>query len=119
MVRPQSEHLPEVAGNQSSDNTLTLDTSPPPELENAIEYYRRICQSQYPWVIIPQDRDASSLYKERPMLARAIVIATSWATSEHHLALKSQFLKDIGESYLIRTEKSIDLLQAVLVYLGW
>ena len=53
------------------------------------------------------------------MLAQAVFIATTWRFPARQLALKDKFLKDLSERYFVESERSLDLLQAMIVYFGW
>lgn len=76
-------------------------------------------ETHYPFVLIPEECNGLELYRERPKLALAIVVVTSWRNPERQSAVRTRFLREIGESFFVNAEKSFDLLQAVLVYLGW
>jgi len=119
-VQSQSPELVSVAAVPSvSSSAAALENLPLEEFETLVKCYRRMSEAHFPYVLIPEGCHALSLYRERPMLARAIVIITSWRNPERQSALRTSFLKDLGERYFIKCERSLDLLQAVLVYFGW
>lgn len=89
------------------------------EFETSLKCYRRMSETHFPFVLIPESCNALSLCRERPMLARAIAIVTSWRSPERQSVLRTYFLKDLAEKYFIKSERSLDLLQAVLVYYVW
>lgn len=53
------------------------------------------------------------------MLAQAIFIVTSWRNPARQAALRSIYLRDLSEKYFMRSERSFDLLQSLIVYFGW
>ncbi|KIW20641.1 hypothetical protein PV08_01218 [Exophiala spinifera] len=106
---PQSS-LPAVIGS----DMLSLD-----ECDALLNTYREMSRSVHPFVLLPQSCRAAPLIEERPMLAQAIFIVTSWQNPARQAALRSIFLRDLSEKYFMRSERSFDLLQALIVYFGW
>lgn len=93
---------------------LSLD-----ECEALLNTYREMSRVNYPFVLLHQSCRAASLIEERPMLAQAIFIVTSWKNPARQAALRSIFLRDLSEKYFMRYERSFDLLQSLIVYFGW
>ncbi|KAK5212266.1 hypothetical protein LTR47_007185 [Exophiala xenobiotica] len=89
------------------------------ECDSLITAYRRMSQTNYPFVILPESCRAASLIEERPMLAQAIFIVTSWRNSARQATLRASFLRDVSDKFLMRSERSLDLLQGLIVYFGW
>lgn len=81
--------------------------------------YRRMSVTNYGYVIIPETCSAAALIQERPLLALAVFIVTSWRNHARQSALQDSFMKELGERYVIKSERSLDLLQALIVYFGW
>lgn len=98
---------------------IGTDLLPLAECELLIKDYRRMSQKNLPFVVVPESCRAVLLMEERPMLAQAIFTVTSWRNAARQAALQANFLKDLGERYFIRSERSLDLLQALIVYFGW
>ncbi|TAQ89648.1 hypothetical protein B7494_g2009 [Chlorociboria aeruginascens] len=73
----------------------------------------------FPFVIIPQGTVARNLEQERPFLYSAIILAASCYTPTTQKALARDFVKDLNIRLFEHGEKSLDLLQGLLVYLGW
>lgn len=74
---------------------------------------------QFPYVIIPEEVSAAQLLEKRPLLSQAIGIATSWCAPEKQGLRRTLFLQILGAKYFVECERSLDLLQALLVYFGW
>jgi len=53
------------------------------------------------------------------MLAQAIFIVTSWKNPARQHTLRSSYLRDLSDRYFVRSERSFDLLQSLIVYYGW
>ncbi|OAL30291.1 hypothetical protein AYO20_08769 [Fonsecaea nubica] len=118
----QNPELVSPSGFHSTHSDVTshclLDISPE-ECESLLNDYRRMSSNHFPYVLLPEACTVATLIEERPMLAQAIFISTTWRTPARQSALKDKFLKDLGEMYFVRSERSLDLLQALLVYFGW
>lgn len=89
------------------------------ECELLLNDYRRMSTNHFPFVIIPDTCPVSTLIEERPMLAQAIFVSTSWRFPARQEALRDKFLKGFSDRYFIKSERSLDLLQALIVYFGW
>jgi len=63
--------------------------------------------------------NAQRLSEQSPFLYQAIIFAASYHDSVHQLALGEEFTKDVTEHLVIRGEKSLDILQGLLVYISW
>ncbi|KAK5277876.1 hypothetical protein LTR40_009853, partial [Exophiala xenobiotica] len=110
----------ELGGSQSIFPAVVgTEMLPLEECDSLITAYRRMSQTNYPFVILPESCRAASLIEERPMLAQAIFIVTSWRNSARQATLRASFLRDVSDKFLMRSERSLDLLQGLIVYFGW
>ncbi|KIX09385.1 uncharacterized protein Z518_00464 [Rhinocladiella mackenziei CBS 650.93] len=109
-----STKIQSLPTNASGISNLSLE-----ECESLLSHYRRMSQSFFPYVIVPETCQAASVIQERPMLAQAIFIVTTWRNPIVQSPLQAQFLKELGERYFIKSERSLDLLQGLIVYFGW
>ena len=89
------------------------------ECEILVNDYRRMSSNHFPYVIIPEACPVATLIDERPMLAQAVFIVTAWRLPHRQHALRDKFLQDFSDRYFIKSERSLDLLQALIVYFGW
>ena len=89
------------------------------ELQSAIETYHKMSAGNFPFVLLPHDCSASSLAIQRPMLSQAIGVVTSWTTPAAQSARQDHFLAVLGHKYFVKYERSLDLLQSLLVYFAW
>jgi hypothetical protein len=89
------------------------------ECDMLVNDYRRMSTNNFPYVIIPDACPVATLVEERPMLAQAIFVATTWRFPERQQALKDKFLLDLSHRYFVKSERSLDLLQALIVYSAW
>lgn len=75
--------------------------------------------SQVPFVVIPQNMTADILRKEKPFVYMAVMIVCSFENTGIQMALGKKMLEYITERLILRGEKSMDLLQGLLIYLSW
>lgn len=86
-----------------------------------LELYREKRMPQFPFVVLPADPDLSliRLREESPLLFVAVIGSVLYdrpaQQQEIGEALRVQFMQRI----LLRSERSLDLLQALLVWLAW
>ncbi|KAG4438974.1 hypothetical protein IFR05_005546 [Cadophora sp. M221] len=81
--------------------------------------YRTQQASQLPFVVIPTDATSESLRRERPMLWKAVMTAASYQNALRQEALGWKLMEEFASRILLRAERSLDLLQALLVHLTW
>ncbi len=74
---------------------------------------------QFPFVLIPETMTASAMYAEKPHLFWIIMAAVVPQTDTTHADIKIWFRRYLAEHLIVRQEKSLDLLQAILVHLAW
>lgn len=81
--------------------------------------YRNNMGPQFPFVVIPDDVSAVELAQKKPFLYRTVIMAASY----HDRTGQSRMTKDIfqylSKHMIIRNEKSMDLLQGLLVLMAW
>lgn len=88
------------------------------DLETSLPTYRRMSSDFWPFVMVPEDTKAAVLLQERPLLSQAIVLATSWNSPLKQAVWKKSFLEELSSKYFA-FERSLELLQSLLVYFGW
>ncbi len=81
--------------------------------------FRTQMAPQYPFVVIPPEATSESLRKERPMLWKAILTAASCHNASRQEAMGWEFIEEFSKRLLLKAEKSLDLLQAILIHLAW
>jgi hypothetical protein len=73
----------------------------------------------FPFVWISQDESPERLFRERPMLYMAIMVVTCQKNIEMQQELAQQYREELGRRIWTCTEKNIQLLQGIMVYLAW
>ncbi|ETI23719.1 hypothetical protein G647_05524 [Cladophialophora carrionii CBS 160.54] len=104
--------------HSDASNSYLLEI-PLEECEVLLNDYRRMSANHFPYVMIPEACPVATLVEERPMLAQAVFVATTWRFPERQRALQDKFLHHFNHRYFVKSEKSLDLLQALIVYFAW
>ncbi|ORY11334.1 hypothetical protein BCR34DRAFT_587994 [Clohesyomyces aquaticus] len=72
----------------------------------------------FPFVPLPKDRLSRDLIQQRPMLMFALLTTTSYDSPLLQFALSREFRK-VAMVKIMNGEKSLDLLQGLLVFVAW
>ena len=86
--------------------------------ETLLSIYRNQLSSRLPFVIIPPGITARQLQATRPLLMKVIRMV---ASVRHLRLMRGQsraVMEHISNAILMRSERSLDLLQGILVFLG-
>ncbi|KUJ06341.1 uncharacterized protein LY89DRAFT_413077 [Mollisia scopiformis] len=81
--------------------------------------FRTQMSPQFPFVVISPDATSESLLREKPMLWKAVMTAASYHKPIRQEAMGWKLMEDFSTRLLMKAEKSLDLLQALLVHLAW
>lgn len=87
--------------------------------ETLLSIYKNQLSSRFPFVTIPAGTTARQLQASRPLLMKVIRMV---ASVRHLRLMKGQshaVMEHISNAILIRSERSLDLLQGILVFLGF
>lgn len=111
---------------------MALASQPPPipcepteldaedrDVDIRLHHYQAHLAPQFPFVVIPSGATVGQMRKEKPFLLRVIVTVASIQDLVHRKALGEEVLKDIAHRLLVQGEKSLDLLQGILVFAAW
>jgi hypothetical protein len=108
-------------GIRKSTNTTEIahSTSCGHEDEMLLNRFRRLMAPNMPFVVLKSGCSAPDLTKSDPILMHAIrVVAYFHDTSKQQIMAKG-LMRDICERQLINGEKSLGLVQAILVFSNW
>jgi hypothetical protein len=89
------------------------------EVELLFDRYQRLMAPNMPFVVLPRCTSAATLAKTSPFLMHAIRVVSSFHDTSKQQALAKDLSRQICERLLINGEKSMDLLQGLLVFLNW
>ncbi|EME49367.1 hypothetical protein DOTSEDRAFT_68225 [Dothistroma septosporum NZE10] len=89
------------------------------EAESLLDRFRRLMATGMPFVIIPAEATASSLQSSSPVLLRSICTIALVHDLPRQQALVKELVRDVAERIMVKSEKSIDLLQSILMVVAW
>lgn len=89
------------------------------EAEILVDRFRRLMAHTFPFVILPQNARASQLSIDKPLLLHSIVTVTYFHDFPRQQMMLKHLMRDISERVIINNEKSIDILQGILVLVAW
>lgn len=87
--------------------------------EKLLEFFRTEMNHHFPFVVVPSVLTPGLFRQDHPFLFRACIAAAAHCDPPTQMRLGEDLLKTIGERMLVRSEKSLDLLQGLLVLIGW
>lgn len=80
--------------------------------------YRQMC-SFFPFVIIDEDATIGQLIHSQPYTLHAALVVSSGDNKDLQVILEKGFREQLLRAVMVDGEKSIDLLQALVLYLAW
>lgn len=114
------------------DNTKTLPTPPVAtavdfeslgislaEAEILLDRYKRLMSPGMPFVPLPSDTTARHLQSHKPVLLQAISVVAYFHDLPRQRELVKHLTRNLSERILMNSEKSVDILQAILVFVTW
>ena len=123
---PQADHQPpNIFGDNPVDSQGYVDYSqliPQPDSEMEQRVFGEFIEGMnyfFPFVMLPTSESAATLRRTRPYLYRACVFAAARRYPVWQRQLAEGILRHIGEGMLVYGERSLDLLQSLLVFLSW
>jgi hypothetical protein len=87
------------------------------QMQILLDSYRSMVDF-FPFVSLPKDCRCQDLLQHRPMLMFAVLTVSSYDSAVLQSTLSSEFRK-IVMVRIMKGEKSLDLLQALLVFIAW
>ncbi len=111
-------------GQQAVDDIeTTLLSSPlePDEFEanELIKAYQNETVNQSPFVILPPGTTSSDLRQKLPLLYNAVILATSSHHPTRQAFYEKQIVEVVTDQLLIHNNKSLELLQSILLVITW
>ena len=110
--------LPNDPVGGATDRSLSVEPDDQ-EAELLLLEFKTNMTEQFPFVVIAPDSTSQSLQHEKPLLWKAIIVAASHEKSDRQLALGSKLMEDLTTRLLLRVERSLDVLQALLIFIAW
>jgi hypothetical protein len=110
--------VPAPAAPSQAERAIGLPQLELREAEEMLERFKKLTH-QFPFVVLPESWTLATLLKDRPFLALGIFSVMSNTNLALQRLLVTKFRKSISERLIVGGEKSLDLLQGLLVHLGW
>ncbi|KAI1755692.1 hypothetical protein F4782DRAFT_486558 [Xylaria castorea] len=117
-----AESSAEYLAKQKSKPMLNLGIKPQFNLDSATKLLAsfRGMLPHLPCLLLPEDADVRSLARSSPFVLLAILAVTSCSSSlQGHSLYDEEFRKVLGLKFVAGGERSLELLQGVLIYCSW
>ncbi|KAM3557774.1 hypothetical protein MY1884_004338 [Beauveria asiatica] len=89
------------------------------EAAEYLQIYRKDYMPVFPFVIVEETAKPHELHRNAPALFWMIMAAVAQTSEEVDAALKTWLRHYVAETMIIKQEKTLELLQAILVHLVW
>lgn len=111
-------------GGKGRSRTLaSLRLQPQFNLDSAgklLETFREAMLSHFHCVVLGPDETVASMAKERPFVLLAVLAAASGSsTLQGHSLYDEEFRKILGLKFVAGGERTIELLQGLVIYIAW
>lgn len=83
------------------------------------ELFPSLMAVHFPFVLVEPNTNGEMLQYEKPLLYRVIIMVAACRDVSRHVVLRQDIMKDIMDRLLIRNEKSLELLQGLLLLMAW
>ncbi|KIW90554.1 uncharacterized protein Z519_09201 [Cladophialophora bantiana CBS 173.52] len=107
-----TQHMP--AGERLFGNVVLA----PDKVASYLSKYQKMC-AYSPFVLTPEKVSIEELAANQPFTLHAILMVSSDENKDLQRMLEKSFRDQILRTVMIDGERSIDLLMALIVYLGW
>ena len=89
------------------------------EAEILLDRYQRLMSYALPFVVLPGEITARQLYLQKPFLLHAIGTVTYFHDLPKQQIMVKQMMRDVSERVLMNNEKTLDIIQGILVLVAW
>ena len=110
--------LPDESTQCTSEIIPGLDPGPE-QADVLLHVFQTQMAEHFPFVVIPAGTTAQCLRRDRPFLYQMIILSASGRNLWEPKACKRLVMEYLGLHLLVREEKSLELLQGLLVYISW
>lgn len=86
--------------------------------EESLQFFRKKSM-HFPFVYVSPQASLDSLRREKPFLLHSILTIAAQSNLKLQKILELELREKLSNKLLVHGEKSLDILQGVLVYLGW
>jgi hypothetical protein len=89
------------------------------EGDSLLKFFKDHFAIHFPYVVIPTDTTSDELRSANPWLHRSVMMVASQGNRPQQLEMAKQIATDIATAMLLRGEKSLDMLQSLILYNAW
>jgi hypothetical protein len=114
----EDRYQEECAGSDSSDSLFSSSYSQQ-ELIRGLDSYRQTFSQYFPFVVIGEESGADTFEAQRPFLSLVLTMLGCTKDRARQNILATAIRKYIGARIVVEEEKSLDLLQGLLIVVHW
>lgn len=104
----------------SPPNRQGTHSVPPMEDANTLlAIFKERFQPRFPFLAIPNDMSADLLRSQKPWTYKAVMMVAFQEDRFRQIEISKQFMMEVAAAMLIRGEKSLDMLQGMILYNAW
>ncbi|KAK0112917.1 hypothetical protein ONS95_014638 [Cadophora gregata] len=101
-------------------NRQVTQSGPPMQESNALlMIFKEQFQPRFPFIAVQNDISADLLRSKKPWIYKAVMMIASQNDRHRQIETSKQFLMEISAAMLIRGDKSLDMLQGLILYNAW
>ncbi|KAL1966514.1 hypothetical protein VTN77DRAFT_4436 [Rasamsonia byssochlamydoides] len=116
-VAPKTQgHLQDGAHLQ---NGAISHISPKSDQDTYLSIFKTSMARHFPFVVIDDHHSAEELRLTKPFLLEVVLVAACYKGSGRQTVLGKEIIEHLSRRMLFEGEKSLDLLQGLLVYIAW
>jgi hypothetical protein len=93
-----------------------------PEGNEAVEFledYNTFKGHLFPFAVVPPHLDSTQLKTEKPFFWKAIMMTACHMDGLRQMAMGNELLKEVCEAAFMRPQKTLDLLQGLMILISW
>lgn len=89
------------------------------EAEELLFRYRRMYAPRCPYVVIEENTTAEELRMQRPHVFRSVIMVATLGTTFKQLQRAKEILMGFVNNLALAGERSMDLLQGMIIFMNW
>lgn len=89
------------------------------EAESLLGLYREKMGHLFPFAIAPPHLTSAQMREERPFFWKVVVLEACLFDGRRQAAMGDELLRELSEAAFVKAQNSIDLLQGLLMFIGW
>ncbi|TVY78222.1 Transcriptional regulator WAR1 [Lachnellula suecica] len=104
---------------QSTQSYLQFNDNSTQGQDEALQIFREQYAVRFPFIVIPPQLTSSELRAQSPFLHRTIMLVALQNQRLKQIEMSKQVSMEIAAALILRGERSLDMLQAVIIYNTW